>query len=112
MVTDITGMELANASLLDESTAAAEAMTMLYELRNRDQKKNNVTKFFVSEEVLPQTISLLYTRAIPLGIELVIGNHQSFDFSTDFYGALIQYPENMVKFMITHPLLPKPKTMK
>lgn len=61
-------------------------------LRNRDQKKNNVTKFFVSEEVLPQTISLLYTRAIPLGIELVIGNHQSFDFSTDFYGALIQYP--------------------
>lgn len=69
-----------------------EAMTMLYELRNRDQKKNNVTKFFVSEEVLPQTISLLYTRAIPLGIELVIGNHQSFDFSTDFYGALIQYP--------------------
>lgn len=92
MVTDLTGMELANASLLDESTAAAEAMTMLYELRNRDQKKNNVTKFFVSEEVLPQTISLLYTRAIPLGIELVIGNHQSFDFSTDFYGALIQYP--------------------
>lgn len=60
MVTDLTGMELANASLLDESTAAAEAMTMLYELRNRDQKKNNVTKFFVSEEVLPQTISLLY----------------------------------------------------
>lgn len=69
MVTDLTGMELANASLLDESTAAAEAMTMLYELRNRDQKKNNVTKFFVSEEVLPQTISLLYTRAIPLGID-------------------------------------------
>lgn len=87
MVTDLTGMELANASLLDESTAAAEAMTMLYELRNRDQKKNNVTKFFVSEEVLPQTISLLYTRAIPLGIELVIGNHQSFDFSTDFMAA-------------------------
>ncbi len=92
MICDLTGMELANASLLDESTAAAEAMTMLFDLRSRDQKKQEVVKFFVSEEVLPQTISLLRTRATPLGIELVIGDHQEFVFSDSFYGALLQYP--------------------
>ncbi len=92
MICDLTGMELANASLLDESTAAAEAMTMLFAIRSRDQKKNNVNKFFVSEEILPQTLSLLKTRAIPLDIELVVGDHQQFDFSTEFYGAILQYP--------------------
>ncbi|NJB72787.1 glycine dehydrogenase [Saonia flava] len=92
MVTDLTGMELANASLLDESTAAAEAMTMLFNVRSREQKKNDVVKFFVSEEVLPQTLSLLQTRSIPLGIVLVVGNHEEFGFNDDFYGALIQYP--------------------
>ena len=92
VVTELTGMELANASLLDESTAAAEAMGMLYSVRSRAQKKANVVKFFVSEEVLPQTISLLKTRAIPIGIELVFGNHEEFDFSTEFFGALLQYP--------------------
>lgn len=92
MVSDLTGMEIANASLLDESTAAAEAMTMLFELRSRQQKKDETVRFFVSEEVLPQTLSLLKTRAIPLGIELVVGNHETFDFSEDFYGALLQYP--------------------
>ncbi|WP_109097957.1 aminomethyl-transferring glycine dehydrogenase [Aquimarina sp. AU58] len=92
MICDLTGMELANASLLDESTAAAEAMTMLFAVRSRDQKKNNVNKFFVSEEILPQTLSLLQTRAIPLDIQLVVGDHQQFDFSTEFYGAILQYP--------------------
>jgi glycine dehydrogenase len=92
IVTDLTGMELANASLLDESTAAAEAMTMLFDVRNRDQKKNEVLKFFVSEEILPQTLSLLKTRSIPLGIELVVGNHEEFEFGDAFYGALLQYP--------------------
>ncbi|WP_400072198.1 aminomethyl-transferring glycine dehydrogenase [Zobellia russellii] len=92
VVTDLTGMELANASLLDESTAAAEAMTMLFDVRSRDQKKNGVLKFFVSEEILPQTLSLLKTRSTPLGIELVIGNHEEFTFGQDFYGALLQYP--------------------
>ena len=91
-VCDLTGMELANASLLDEATAAAEAMSLLYSLRNRAQKKKNIGKFFVSEEVLPQTISLLQTRSIPLGIELVIGNHQEFDFSSEYFGVLLQYP--------------------
>ncbi|WP_297763853.1 aminomethyl-transferring glycine dehydrogenase [uncultured Muriicola sp.] len=92
MICDLTGMELANASLLDESTAAAEAMTMLFDVRSRDQKKQEVVKFFVSEEVMPQTISLLRTRATPLGIELVIGDHQEFDFNDSFYGAMLQYP--------------------
>jgi glycine dehydrogenase len=92
MVCDLTGMELANASLLDESTAAAEAMTMLLDVRSRAQKKNNVVKFFVSEEILPQTLSLLKTRALPLGIDLVVGNHQEFTFSNEFYGAILQYP--------------------
>ncbi|WP_300026058.1 aminomethyl-transferring glycine dehydrogenase [uncultured Maribacter sp.] len=92
IVSDLTGMTLANASLLDESTAAAEAMTMLFDVRSREQKKNSIAKFFVSEEILPQTLSLLKTRSIPLGIELVIGNHEEFNFSSDFYGALLQYP--------------------
>ena len=92
MVTDLTGMELANASLLDESTAAAEAMSLLFAVRERDQKKAEINKFFVSEQVLPQTISVLYTRAIPIGIELVIGNENEFDFSSEYFGALLQYP--------------------
>ncbi|MGV6829859.1 MAG: aminomethyl-transferring glycine dehydrogenase [Flavobacteriales bacterium] len=92
MVCDLTGLDLANASLLDEATAAAEAMALLFAIRDRAQKKNNVIQFFVSEEVLPQTISLLKTRSIPLGIELVIGNHENFDFSPSYFGALLQYP--------------------
>ncbi len=91
-VCDLTAMEIANASLLDESTAAAEAMTMLFDVRSRQQKKEGILKFFVSEEVLPQTLSLLETRATPLGIELVIGNHEDFSFESSFYGALLQYP--------------------
>ena len=92
MICDLTGMELANASLLDESTAAAEAMALLFDVRERHQKKNNVHKFFVSEEILPQTLSVLQTRSTPIGIELVIGNHQEFDFSEEFFGAILQYP--------------------
>lgn len=91
-VIELTGMEIANASLLDESTSAAEAMALLFDVRTRDQKKNNANKFFVSEEVLPQTISVLQTRSTPIGVELVIGNHETFDFSTDFFGAILQYP--------------------
>lgn len=92
MVCDLTGMELANASLLDESTAAAEAMALLFDVRERPQKKAGVNKFFVSEEILPQTLSVLKTRAIPIGVELVVGNHQEFDFSEEYYGAIVQYP--------------------
>jgi glycine dehydrogenase len=92
MICDLTGMELANASLLDESTAAAEAMALLFDVRERNQKKNNVNKFFVSEEILPQTLSVLQTRSTPIGIELVVGNHEEFNFSDEFYGAILQYP--------------------
>ena len=92
MITDLTGMELANASLLDESTAAAEAMALLFAVRERQQKKDGVNKFFVSEDILPQTLSLLQTRATPIGIELVVGNHTTFDFSSDFFAAILQYP--------------------
>lgn len=91
-VIELTGMEIANASLLDEGTAAAEAMALLFDVRTRDQKKNNANKFFVSEEVLPQTLSVLQTRSTPIGVELVIGNHEEFDFSEEFFGAILQYP--------------------
>lgn len=92
MIMDLTGMELANASLLDESTAAAEAMSLLFAVRNRAQKKSNTTKFFVSEEILPQTLSLLQTRSTPIGIELVVGKEDSFKFSPEYFGAILQYP--------------------
>jgi len=92
MICDLTGMELANASLLDESTAAAEAMTLLFDVRERVKKKAGANKFFVSNEILPQTVSLLQTRSTPIGIELVIGSHEEFDFSDDFFGAILQYP--------------------
>lgn len=92
MVIELTGMEIANASLLDEGTAAAEAMALLFDVRSRDQKKNNVNKFFVSEEILPQTLSVLQTRSTPIGVELVVGNHEEFDFSEEFFGAIVQYP--------------------
>jgi glycine dehydrogenase len=92
MVVDLTGMELANASLLDEGTSAAEAMSLLFDVRERSQKKANVCKFFVSEEILPQTLSVLQTRSTPIGIKLVVGNHETFEFSDEFFGALLQYP--------------------
>lgn len=92
MITDLTGMELANASLLDESTAAAEAMSLLFAVRERAQKKDNINKFFVSDAVLPQTISVLKTRALPIGINLVIGDESTFDFSSEYFGAIVQYP--------------------
>jgi glycine dehydrogenase len=92
MICDLTGMELANASLLDESTAAAEAMALLFDVRERSKKKAGANKFFVSDEILPQTLSLLQTRSVPIGIELVVGNHADFDFSDDYFGAILQYP--------------------
>ena len=92
MVCDLTGMEIANASLLDESTSAAEAMSLLFAVRERAQKKAGINKFFVSKNILPQTLSVLQTRAIPIGIELVIGDENSFDFSEGYFGAILQYP--------------------
>lgn len=92
MTSDLTGMEIANASLLDEATAAAEAMHMLHQVRSRKQKKAKVNKFFVSEEVFPQSLAVLRTRAKSLGVELEIGDHRDFDFSEEYFGTLLQYP--------------------
>ena len=92
MVSDLTSMDLANASLLDEGTSAAEAMIMLYNTRSRAQKKEGIKKFFVSELCFPQTIDLLKTRSEPLEIELVIGNHETVEIDNTFYGVILQYP--------------------
>lgn len=88
MVIDLTGMEIANASLLDEGTAAAEAMFMQYSTRKNQAAK----KFFVSELLFAQTIDILKTRANPYGIELVIDSHLDFVAKEDFFGAIVQYP--------------------
>ena len=91
VVTDLTGMEIANASLLDEATAAAEAMTMLHSARPAAKKKADT--FFVSELCHPQTIDLLYTRATPIGIRVLVGNHKTVDLTQEnLFGALLQYP--------------------
>jgi glycine dehydrogenase len=92
MVSDLTGLPIANASLLDESTAAAEAMSMFFGNRSREKKKSESVKFFVSIHCLHQNIELIKTRSEPLGIELVIGDHREVNLSDDFFGALLQYP--------------------
>ncbi len=88
MIMDLTAMEIANASMLDEATSAAEAMTMI--LRTVGDKAPQT--FFVSEACHPQTIDVMKTRAQPLGVEIVVGDHQRFDFSTPVAGVLLQYP--------------------
>ena len=93
MILDLTGMELANASLLDEATAAAEAMHMFYAMRTKDQVKAGANVLFVSEKCFPQTIDLLKTRSAPLGIELLIGDHETLQFNSNIFGAVIQYPD-------------------
>ncbi|MEQ9427011.1 MAG: aminomethyl-transferring glycine dehydrogenase [Cyclobacteriaceae bacterium] len=92
MVTDLTGMELANASLLDEGTAAAEAMSMLFSSRPRSKKGAN--KFVVDSAIFPQTLAVLKTRSAPFGIDLVMTNVDKFDFSdADVFGVMAQYPD-------------------
>ena len=92
MVTELTGMEIANSSLLDEATAAAEGMIMLFNNMSRDKKKNFSNKFFVSKLCYPQTIDFLKTRSEPLSIELIIGDHNDIDLNNDFFGMILQYP--------------------
>ncbi len=93
MVLDLTGMEIANASLLDEGTAAAEAMIMFFNSRSRSEVKEGKHKFFISEFALPQTIDIVKGRALNLGIELVVGNPEEFAGDNTFFGALTQYPD-------------------
>src|SRR6056297_3592685 len=94
MVCELTSMEIANASLLDESTAAAEAMVMMYNLRSRKMVKTGVNKSLVDEKVWPQTLDVLQTRANPLGIELTIQAAGSFEFSDNVFGVILQYPNS------------------
>ncbi len=93
MVSDLTGLPIANASLLDEGTAAAEAMTMFFNSLNRSE---NITrpKFFVDTETFPQTKDVVLTRANPVGIEVVIGDYKNAQLDETYFGALVQYPND------------------
>jgi glycine dehydrogenase len=92
MIIRLTGMEIANASLLDESTAAAEAMIMMFNARSRAAVKAGSVKFFVDEDIFPQTLDVIKTRSKPLGIDLVHGKYTTAVFNESFFGALVQYP--------------------
>lgn len=94
MVSDLTGLPLANASLLDEATAAAEAMTMFFNALNRDHQHIARPRFFVDHETFPQTKDVLLTRAIPIGIEVVFGNYKNAVLDDSYFGALVQYPND------------------
>jgi len=93
MITDLTGLPLANASLLDEATAAAEAMLMFLASRSRAQQKAGVVKFFVDKGVFPHTMEVIKTRALPLGIEVVEGDFKSDNLNEEYFGVLLQYPD-------------------
>jgi glycine dehydrogenase len=92
MIMELTGMEIANASLLDESTAAAEAMIMMFNARSRASVKAGANKFFVDDDIFPQTRDVITTRSKPLGIELVSGKYTGALFNESFFGSIVQYP--------------------
>jgi glycine dehydrogenase len=94
MVSDLTAMPLSNCSLLDEGTSAAEAMIMSFNARSRSMVKSGVVRYFVDNEIFPQTKAVIETRANPLGIELVYGDFQTFIYSDEYFGAIVQYPNN------------------
>ena len=94
MVSDLTGLPLANCSLLDEATSAAEAVTMMRNLRSREQAKAGVCKVFVDRKMWPNTLSVMQTRAAGQGIELVVGNYADFVPSPEFFGAIVQWPNS------------------
>ena len=92
MVMDLTAMPVANASLLDEATAGAEAMAILFSSRSRETQNRGANVFFVANDVYPQTIDLLKTRSAPLGIKLETGDWKTFQFNDKIFGAMLQYP--------------------
>ncbi|GHV66561.1 hypothetical protein FACS1894199_10230 [Bacteroidia bacterium] len=92
MIVELTGLEMTNCSLLDEATAAAEAMQMMFALRSKEMKKACANKLFVDKEVFIQTKDVLITRSAPLGIELIYGDYKTFEFTADIFGAFVQYP--------------------
>ena len=91
-VCDLTGMPLANCSLLDEGTAAAEAVTMMYALRSRAQQKEGANTVFVDESIFPQTLAVMTTRAIPQGIRLTVGRYNEMELTPDIFACVVQYP--------------------
>jgi glycine dehydrogenase len=93
VIVELTGMDIANASLLDEATAAAEAMVMMFNSRSREAVKAGTNRFFIDEKVFPQTQDVMLTRSEPLGIEIVKGDYRTFVPGTQFFGALVQYPD-------------------
>jgi len=107
MILDLTGMEIANASLLDEGTAAAEAMSMFYGLRSRDEVKANKNAFFVSEFVYPQTRDVIVGRASGHNIEVVFGNPETDEIPSNCFGALIQYPDQYGRIKNIKPFIDK-----
>ena len=94
LVVELTAMDIANASLLDEATAAAEAMIMLYNVRSRNAVKAGANRFFIDGKVFPQSIDVMITRAAPLGIEIITGYYQTFAPDSTFFGAIVQYPDS------------------
>lgn len=93
-VCDLTAMPLANCSLLDEATAAAEAVSMMYALRSRAQQKANANVVFVDENIFPQTLAVMTTRAVPQGIELRVGKYKDFEPSPEVFACILQYPNS------------------
>lgn len=92
VVIELTKMDIANASLLDEATAGAEAMIMMYNSRSRDAVKRNANKLFVDKNIFPQTLAVIHTRAVPFEIEVIEGNFQNANLDESFFGAIVQYP--------------------
>ena len=109
VVSDLTAMPIANASLLDEGTAAAEAMTMFYSYKNRKNKKTPFNHFFVADNVFPQTIDVLKTRARPLGIQVIVGDWRTYQLSDKTFGILLQYPAKSGKLEDYRSLVQKAK---
>ena len=91
-VISLTGMEIGNCSLLDEGTAAAEAMLMMFSLRSREAVKEGRNQLFVDRNIFPQTLDVLITRSEPFGIELVIDDYNTYEFTGKEFGAIVQYP--------------------
>ena len=94
VISDLTAMPLANCSLLDEATAAAEAAAMMHALRNRQQQKEGANTLFVDEEIFPQTLAVIQTRAIPQGMNIKVGSFKELEFTSDIFACIIQYPNN------------------
>lgn len=94
VISDLTAMPLANCSLLDEATAAAEAAAMMHALRSRQQQKEGANTLFVDEEIFPQTLAVIQTRAIPQGMNIKVGSFKELEFTSDIFACIIQYPNN------------------